>query len=51
MKKSDLRREWRQNHRVAPRREIGRRPTWVYQRVRDSLTTVNESLEQLINEE
>lgn len=41
-KKQQLRNEWRKDHRRAPRREIGRRPTWVYQELRDRLRAEGE---------
>jgi hypothetical protein len=41
-KKQQLRNEWRRGHKRAPRREIGRRPNWVYQERRDRLRTEGE---------
>lgn len=34
-KKRSLRNESRKNHKLAPRREIGRTPNWVFQEKRD----------------
>lgn len=39
-----LRNEWRRNHRLAPRREIGRRPTWVVGQLRDKLRSVRAEM-------
>lgn len=41
-KKQQLRNEWRRDHKRAPRREIGRRPNWVYQELRDRDRTEDE---------
>ncbi|WP_267908039.1 hypothetical protein [Streptomyces murinus] len=41
-KKQQLRNEWRKAPKRAPRREIGRRPTWVYQELRDQIRTDDE---------
>lgn len=43
-KKRQLRNEWRRSHRIAPRREIGRRPNWVFREVQDRLRSVDEEL-------
>lgn len=34
-RKQQLRDEWRKSHKRAPRREIGRTPTWVRQETRE----------------